>query len=274
MAVADSPTWATAAASIGVSPSALSQGLAELERRIGVSLFSREGRRRVLRPAAGPVLDHARRVLAQTGDLARWAERSRAGDTGVVRVGMIDAAAVNHFPAALHDFRDGHPDIRMLLKVAPSSDLFDDLVSGAVDLVVAVPPERTPPGLEVTPLMTEPLGIYRPDGGRAGSPEAWGPWVLFPLGSHTRAVIGDALRVAGAEVAVVAESHQPDVLKEMVNLGLGWTVLPAAQAESGERPLKRARILTSRSLVLAVRAGSAPDPAVDALAAVLVEAAR
>ena len=49
VAVADAPTWSVAAERVGVSPSALSQGLGELERRIGVSLFEPDGRRRVLR---------------------------------------------------------------------------------------------------------------------------------------------------------------------------------------------------------------------------------
>src|SRR5579871_4772780 len=79
VAVADAPTWATAAAEVGVTPSALSQGLAELERRVGIPLFEREGRRRVLTPGAGPVLDHAREVVARTVDLAQYAQRQRAG---------------------------------------------------------------------------------------------------------------------------------------------------------------------------------------------------
>ena len=100
VAVADSPNWATAAASVGVSPSALSQGLAELERRVGIPLFDREGRRRTLRPAAAEVLAHARQVVALTGDLAAWAARTRAGGLGRLRVGMIDAAAVGLDEAA------------------------------------------------------------------------------------------------------------------------------------------------------------------------------
>ena len=62
VAIAEQPTWADAAAHVGVTPSALSQGLAELERRVGVPLFAREGRRRILHPSARVVLDHARPV--------------------------------------------------------------------------------------------------------------------------------------------------------------------------------------------------------------------
>ena len=43
-------------------------------------------------------------------------------------------------------------------------------------------------------LMDEELAVYRPDGRRAGPVDRWGPWVLFPAGSHTRTVIETALR--------------------------------------------------------------------------------
>ena len=46
-------TWAEAASSLGVTPSALSQGIAELERRLGVPLFAADGRRRVAARAHG-----------------------------------------------------------------------------------------------------------------------------------------------------------------------------------------------------------------------------
>src|SRR5688572_26397008 len=90
VAVADARTWAEAAAGIGVTQSALSQGLGELERRVGVTLFERAGRRRVLARSAQPVLDHARAVVAATQNLGEWAVRQRGGDLGELRVGMID----------------------------------------------------------------------------------------------------------------------------------------------------------------------------------------
>ena len=98
VAVADSTTWAAAAADVGVSPSALSQGLAELERRIGVDLFEPDGRRRVLRRSALPVLDHARQVVSLTRDLTSWSNRLRSARSGRVRLGLIDVAAESETP--------------------------------------------------------------------------------------------------------------------------------------------------------------------------------
>ena len=262
VAVADSDTFALAAERVGVSPSALSQGLAELERRVGVPLFDREGRRRVLRPDTRPVLEHARQVVALTADLTDWAQRTRSGDHGRLRLGMIDAAAVQHHGQVLRRFRAEHPELRIHLRVAPSGDLLRELVGGSLDLAVCVEPPEPLRGVSTEVLLTEDLAVYAPDGRRRPGPSAgWGPWVLFPRGAHTRVVAEAALRRRGAPLEVVAESHQPDVLCEMVRLGLGWSVLPVVQAEWGDSPLTGCEVLARRRLVAARRRGSAAHPA-------------
>lgn len=266
-AAVDAPTWAAAAAHLGVSPSALSQGIAELERRIGLALFEPRGRRRVPTAQAAPVVDHARRVLAQTRDLADWATSTRRGQVGQLRVGMIDAAAVDHFPDVLRAFRRDHPDVDLRLTVAPSGDLLDQLERGRLDLVACVQPGSPRPDVTTTLLVDEPLFVYGPDGVRVADPRRWGPWVTFPAGSSTRSVIIAALRGVDAPVEIVAESNQPEVLREMTRLGLGWTVLPATQAEREPGPLvpTRAKPLTSRILVAARRTSALPHPAADRL---------
>ena len=265
VAVADAPTWAAAAAAVGVSASALSQGLAELERRVGVVLFQTVGRRRLLRPEAQPVLDHARQVVALTHDLVDWSERMRTGRLGRVRVGMIDIAAVVHFPDVLQGLRRDRPDVDLALTVAPSSALLDDLRDGRLDLVVCVEPPSPLAGLELEPLFDEPLAVIGPAGADAGSPGGWGPWLLFPAGSHTRHRVEAELTERGLPIRVDAESHQPDVLVQMVALGLGWSVLPARQV--GDRSdVVVGPDLIRRRLALATRSGAVRDPAVDDIA--------
>ncbi|TDT17701.1 DNA-binding transcriptional LysR family regulator [Ilumatobacter fluminis] len=263
VAVAEAPTWSVAADRVGVSPSALSQGLGELERRIGVTLFEPDGRRRVLRPAARPVLDHARQVVSLTHDLVDWSDRLRAARSGRVRLGMVDVAAVEHFPHVLRRFRSDRPDVELTLSVAPSADLLDGLRDGSLDLIVCVDPPRWPGGIEVDALLDEPIVVVAPAGTTVGNPSRWGPWVVFPGDSHTRIQIMQHLAELGAPLDVAAESHQADVLRQMVELGLGWTVLPDSAVTAD---LARGPVLFDRRLVLARRAGSVHDPAADALA--------
>lgn len=270
-AVAGADTWAEAADRVGVSGSALSQGLAELERRVGVQLFEPHGRRRVLRASAQPVLDHARRVVALSADLVDWSSRLRSAHTGRVRLGMIDIAAVVHFPEVVLSFRSEHSDVELTLSVSPSAQLLDDLRDGSLDLVVCVSPGAAVDGVTTEPLFDEALRVIAPASAVIASPATWGPWLMFPADSHTRRVVVGRLRALGAPLAIAAESHQPEVLHQMARLGLGWAVLPVAQATSVDGVVVGPE-LVRRQLVLARRAGSVYDPAVDELAARLASA--
>ncbi len=266
LAVAGAPNWATAAQQCGVTASALSQGLAELERRVGVSLFDRQGRRRVFRDAATPVLAHARQVVTLTADLAGWVERTRRGRTGQLRVGMIDAAAVGHYAGVLRDFGLAHGALELRLRVAPSGPLLDELEAGEIDVVLCVDPGVPRQGINTEELMREDLAVFTPSGTLSKSTKGWGPWVLFSDGSHTRAVIDTALRELGAPLDVVAESNQPEVLRTMVGLGIGSTVLPVVQAGADLGP---GRIIADRRLVIATRHGAVVDPAAEMFVAAL-----
>jgi DNA-binding transcriptional LysR family regulator len=227
----------------------------------------------VLAAAAMPVLAHAREVLARTVDLARYTHQLREGRGGSLRVGMIDAAAVEHFSETLRRFRDHRPDLDLRLTVTSSAALLDRLRRAELDLVVCVEPPGLVESLVMTPLTTEPLVVHAPDRRALDRPgRDWGPWVTFPPGAHTRLVIEQALRRVGATFDVVAESHQPEVLREMVRIGLGWTVLPpAAGRQSATGPVLGLPI-GDRRLVVARRAEAVPNPAGEALEQALRQA--
>ena len=256
-----------------MSQSALSQGLAELQRRLGIELFTWNGRRRVPAPSTDEITEHARRILALTSDLSGWSDRIRAGSAGKLRVGMIDAAAVDHFGETLRSFREDRPQLDLHVTVGPSSQILEGLTSGDLDLSVCVAPQD--PNFSSVPLLEEDLYVYAPPGTRPSGPEEWGPWVTFPTGSLTRDLIGKALRSAGSTFSVVAESNQPEVLSEMVLIGMGWTVLPRIQAErppASLTPVQKTPLL-KRALVAATRDSNLVNPAASELVSALLRQA-
>lgn len=268
------PTWKSAAAAVGVSPSALSQGIAELERRLGVRLFDKQGRRRVPTVEAETALIYATRVLAELRELSRWAEEARGGGVGQISIGMIDTAAIHHFGDTLIAFRAAHPDLTVRLLVQPSNVLLDRLRAGDVDAIVCVDPDADN-RFVLEPLLAEPLYVYAPPGTKVGAPSTWGPWVGFPAASRSRTLMARRLRAKGATFDVVAESSQPAVLKEMVRLGMGWTVLASVDAETEPHALARAtkQPIAERTLTLVRRVDRVPNVALAALLDDLLAAA-
>ena len=144
--------------------------------------------------------------------------------------------------------------------------LLGDLTGGRLDLVVCVEPPEPVAGIETVSLLSETLAVYAPPGTTIRDPSTWGPWVLFPSDSHTRRAVEGRLIELGVKLDIAAESHQPDVLREMVRLGIGWTVLPRTQGEVADADLVVGAQLLNRRLVLARRAKSVHDPAADDLA--------
>ncbi len=265
--VARADTWSEAAERLGVTQPALSQGLAELERRLGVALFERRGRNRVVTDAARPLVDLAERVLVSAADLTSAARGVARGVTGPLRVGMIDVAALHTLPDSITRFRRSYPEVELRLMVAPSGPLLRALRSGTLDLAVVIRPAELPPGLTVSSLSEEELRVYAPEGvPRRRAASGWGPWAMYPQGSTTRSIIEGALQRAGAPLDVVSESDNPEVLRQMVRLGLGWAVLPRSEAETGPEALRpyRREPLASRNLVFAQRLDAPYDPRADA----------
>jgi len=165
-------------------------------------------------------------------------------------------------------FRIEHHDVDLRLVVAPSGELLEQVRRGDLDLAVVVDP-TTVENLDVAPVVVEPLVIVAPPETEIAGPETWGPWVLFPRGSRTRELIERALVARGATVDVVAESHQPDVLREMARLGMGWTVLP--QAQSGRLDGDHDVVVAERHLVVVRPQARSENVAADRFCAAIAD---
>jgi DNA-binding transcriptional LysR family regulator len=222
-------TVTRAADVLGVSQPALSQSLADLERRLGVALFEPAGRGRRLTDDGHEVLAFAERVLAETSTLQERLSARVRGEGGSLRVGMIDAASLYVLPAVIQRYRRSHPDVDLSLHVETSTELVRRLRAFDLDLVFVVgPPDED---LHADEVSREALYLYAPPGQHPDALDADADWVLYPEGSRTRAVINEGLARLGIRARVTLESHNPEVLRQMVALGLGWSVLPLTVAE-------------------------------------------
>ncbi len=262
-----------AAEALHVSQPALSQALAELERRFGLALFERAGRGRRPTAAGREAIAFAEEALALAEALEQRLAAYRGGDAGPLCVGMIDAASLYVLPDVVRRFRNEHPGVELKLTVATSEELLARLRAFALDLAFVVGPIEAP-DLHAAEVLREPLYLYAP---AADPPEPNAArWVLYPEGSHTRGIIDAAFARLGIRPAVALESGNPQVLRQMVAMGLGWSVLPPAIAESGAEAtgLRRGALLAERPLCVVRRRASPPDPRADAFLRLALAAGR
>ncbi|MCP3975497.1 MAG: LysR family transcriptional regulator [bacterium] len=254
-AVAEGETFADAADIIGISQSALSQGIARLEQVAGARLLERDGRRRRLTDTGALVAAYARRVLGESETLASDLDSHRDGSAGRLRVGMIDAAALYLFREQIADFQQTHSAAALSITVAASSVLEQRLVDFRDDVAILIGPTER---VTAIPVLTEQMHLY----GTGQDPNA-GQWALYPSGSRTRDAIDLGLAARGIQTRVAVESANPAVLRELALLIGGFTVLPESVAAAALGLPRVESDVAARPIVAAVRSAAAPSTLVE-----------
>lgn len=128
--VARHGSFTKAAAQLGVSPSALSQTVRSLERRVGVRLLDRSTRRVGLTELGRQFLDDAEPALSQLGAAVQGLNEKRDVPAGVLRLNVSSVAAHQLLVPHLADFTRRYPDIVIELHC---ENRMLDLVEGGFD---------------------------------------------------------------------------------------------------------------------------------------------
>ena len=129
-AVARTRSFTAAAAELGVSPSALSHAMRELEERLGVRLLARSTRSVAPTEAGVALVERLRPALAEIdiglAELATWRDEPE----GIVRMTTFHWIASTYLSQRLPAFMAAHPRITVQVTV---DDGFQDIVTGGFD---------------------------------------------------------------------------------------------------------------------------------------------
>lgn len=129
-----------AAAQVFVSQSALSVGIAELERQLGVTLVDRSKRRIRLTPIGKDTVARARSVLRGAEDLLTAAQASGEPLVGALRMAAIPTIAPYLLPHILSELERSHPRLDLFVREMLTAPACAALQQGAVDCVLLALP--------------------------------------------------------------------------------------------------------------------------------------
>jgi DNA-binding transcriptional LysR family regulator len=152
--------FSRAAASLDLSPSALSMQLQALERSLGVRLVNRTKRSVALTGAGELFLAEARAILAQVESAKSVARRAGRGEVGSLKVAyVISAACAGIVQRLLHAYRLQYPQVSISLVELESPEQTRLLAEGVLDacIVRAVVAEES--SFDVLSLLSEPLVV-------------------------------------------------------------------------------------------------------------------
>jgi molybdate transport repressor ModE-like protein len=275
--VAQQGTLSAAADALHLTPSAVSQQLAALEREIGQPVLERDGRGVRLTGAAEVLVGHANLVLAQleaaAADVAAYSE----GVVGTVRVAGFATALAELVAPAAAALRATHPRLTLTVGELEAPECFLALARGDVDIAISMASRQAPEDarFQRRPLMTDTLDAVLPAGHvLARRPQlalaelAGEEFVGPPEGTSCHDVTVTGCAAAGFAPAFRHRTLDFHTAMALAAAGLGVTLVPrlgqaAVPPGAVVRPL--AEPAPARHVFAATRAGAERRPTVAAV---------
>lgn len=235
-AVAAELHFGRAARSLHMTQPPLTQGIAQLERLLGVRLFERTKRSVQLTAAGTALLPQVDELLARARELPALARAAAGGELGRLRIAFVSTVGFALLPQWLQAFRARHPQVRMELIEATGDVQLEAFARGEIDAgFVLHAPGFAPRGLAHRQVAREPLVLALPQAhplaAAARLPLAQvlaEPLVLFPrriVPSLHDAVLG-MYHAGGHEPRIVQEAIQMQTIVNLVSAGLGIAWVP------------------------------------------------
>lgn len=259
---------------IGLSQSAISHSIKELEGEMGVRLLDRTTREVALTDAGRrlanrvePLLDELHAMLLDTRSFG-------TEQNGRVRVASSQTISAHLMPQCIASSAELFPDIQILLRDQSQQQVLNSVRNAEVDFGIVIDPGYCN-DLDTEIILHEPfLLLCHEDNPFAALDEV--PWtalndarlVLQDYSSGSRQLIDKALAELMVKTQVVQEIGHPATLYPMVEAGIGISVLPALALPlpSGSRLVIRPLVPeVNRALMLVKRKNRSLTPAARAI---------
>ena len=274
VAVARHGSFSRAGEAIGLTQSAVSHSVKELEAEVGVRLLDRTTREVVLTDAGLRLANRVERLLDELQAALLDARSFGVQRSGTVRVATSQTISAHLMPQCIAAGEREYPEIRIMLRDQAQQQVLHSVRNAEVDFGIVVDPVQAV-DLECEAVLHEPfLLLCRDDHPFAAQQEVrWSALngcrlVLQDYASGSRPLIDSALRQQGVEAQVVQEIGHPATLFPMVAEGIGISIFPALALplpEGGRLRVRRLVPEINRALMLVRRKNRSLTPAAEAI---------
>jgi LysR family transcriptional regulator, low CO2-responsive transcriptional regulator len=233
MAIADARTFTAAAQRIHYTQAALSMQIKQLEREVGVPLFTRMPRRVVLTEAGERLLSRAQHILREhDAALAELAELAGAKH-GRLRLGSASGmVSADSLPAILKKLRKAHPHAEVSVTSGTSEELVKKILAGETDAAfISLPVQAR--NVETELLSQDQLVAIASPRHRLASQRVVSAFalageklILGERGGNTRRLIDEFFAEAGLKPTVAMELSRQHAIKNMVAADMGVGIVP------------------------------------------------
>lgn len=233
--------YTRAAEQLHIAQPSLSYSISELEKELGVKLFSREERRIVLTEYGKAFLPFVENALATIQEGTETLRQMAGIAPEVVRLAYFHSVATTLVPQLMKLFYADRENerIRFTFFEANASELLRQLKQGEQDLAFCIHKDES---VEMEPIMTQRLYLTVPsDHPLAGKKQVRfedfcrEPMVMLEKESNLRACVDKIFQEHGAEPNTVFTVRECNAASQYISLHMGIAILPQVPATENDR---------------------------------------
>lgn len=221
-----------AAAANGISQSAATQQIQELERRLGTELLDRRTRPIGLTAAGKLYLEFCRDVVRRADEFQAALDGVRESACGELHIASIYSVALTEMTRVRGEFGSLCPGIDLKVEYLQPEKVYEAVLNECADLGLVSYPEASRE-MAVIPWRQEAMAVALPPGHRLSKRVKLRPrdldaedFVAFDPHLAIRKDVDRFLREQNAAVRVVMNFDNIPMIKEAVALGHGISILP------------------------------------------------
>lgn len=242
ISVAKHLNFTKAAKECGISQTAMSLQISNLEGELNFKLFVRNNRNVALTTGGARFLIDAKKIVEDFEQAVAEGYNASLGYEGALRVGISNFEDSIYLTEFIREFHQKYPNVQIESIMDMNVNLPEGFRKLNIDISICVPYElQADPDIRLIPVVRRPLRfIINTDHPLAGSdkinPQRFGHEKFFVLAVHQLQHTADRIKaewaMSGIDPSRLVEIKSYDDILFLVNSGLGIGILPYHMADS------------------------------------------
>jgi len=254
VSIANTGSFSLASEELFLTQPAISKRIATLENELDTALFDRIGRSVRLTAAGKTLYDHAQIILKEVNNAKLSITNLSESVQGELKIATSHHIGLHRLPSVLTQYVSSYPQVDLAIEFMDSENACRLIEKGEIELAIVTLPLKPIPNLHQLLIWEDPLSFVVNKNHELCNKNitlkklTLHSAVLPSHGTFTREVIQHLFAENQLDLKIRMSTNYLETIKMLIQVGLGWGVLPNSMIDKDLITLKLPKVKIARQL--------------------------
>jgi len=238
VSIAKSGSFSLSSNELFITQPAISKRIATLESELDTPLFDRIGKKIRLTEAGKTLQKHAQSILKEIENAKQGIANLSDTFQGELKIATSHHIGLHRLPSVLTHYVTSYPDVDLAIDFMDSEDACKLVEQGEIELAIVTLPLKKITNLNQTLIWNDPLSFvvnkkHELNMQKISLKKLTQYAAVLPShGTFTREVIQELFTKRNLDLNIKMSTNYLETIKMLIQVGLGWGVLPDSMIDS------------------------------------------